>query len=99
MDDWLKEIKPSEIPEHMAPLVDAIGIDAAVRLMEQVGGACIYIPKADALTRIIRDKHIRDEYNGYNAQQLALKYGISVCGARLCCCCTRPIRRPLRSGQ
>lgn len=77
MEDWLKEIKPGDIPAHMAQLVEAIGIEPAVRLMQQYGGANVYIPKADALLRQIRDKRIREEYNGYNVRQLAVKYGLS----------------------
>lgn len=78
MDDWINEIGMDEIPEQMSLLVDAIGIRPALQLMQVAGGTYMYVPKADAILRRIRDKRIRREYSGYNAKELAVKYKLNV---------------------
>lgn len=54
-----------------------IGVDNLVKLAELVGGANIYIPKAESFVRPVLHEKIKKEYNGYNAPQLARKYGIT----------------------
>lgn len=63
----------------------AIGPENFVKLAEVVGGATIYIPKPESLTRPARDAHIREEYNGYNHLELARRYDVTVRWVRQLC--------------
>ena len=82
MQDWYNEVALDDIPEQYQDLAELIGIPAFVILTQQRGGTYMYLPKADALIRSIRDKRIRDEYNGYNLDHLAIKYGLSTIRVR-----------------
>lgn len=58
-------------------IADAIGVEGLIALCEAIGGTQIYLPKADTLLASVLPGVIRAEYNGYNVQALARKYGIS----------------------
>lgn len=58
-------------------VAEEIGVDNLIKLAELVGGANIYIPKADSFMRPVLYEKIKEEYNGYNAPQLARRYGIT----------------------
>ena len=47
-------------------------------LAAQYGGSNLYIPKVDALTRTARDRLIREKFTGYNAEQLAQEFDLTV---------------------
>jgi len=77
MQDWMRELTPEELPEPHRTLAATIGMEAAIQLMDFYGGTYYYVPKVDVLLRQVRDKTIRQEYNGYNLKSLALKYKLS----------------------
>lgn len=54
-----------------------IGISNMIKLSEIVGGTTFYIPKADTFIRPIRDIKIKEEFNGYNYSELAIKYSLT----------------------
>ena len=66
-------------------VAEEIGIENLIRLAELVGGANIYIPKAESFVRPVLYEKIKEEYNGYNLTQLAQKYGITERWARQIC--------------
>ena len=45
--------------------------------MRAYGGTFIYIPKIESLGRTVRDKMIKEEFDGSNYKELALKYGLT----------------------
>lgn len=59
-------------------IAEAIGPENFVKLAEVIGGATVYIPKPESLTRPVRDARIREQFNGYNHLELAREYGVSV---------------------
>lgn len=63
----------------------AIGPENFVKLAEVVGGATIYIPKPESLTRPVRDARIKEQFNGYNHLELARKYDVTVRWVRQLC--------------
>lgn len=63
----------------------AIGPENFVKLAEVVGGATIYIPKPESLTRPVRDARIKKEFNGYNHLELARRYDVTVRWVRQLC--------------
>ena len=54
-----------------------IGLEATMRLCQEFGGTDTYIPKVDGLLAAKQRELIRQEWNGYNAEQLARRYGVS----------------------
>lgn len=74
---WLEEIPVEQLPEAVQVLARVIGVEAAVKLSEELGGTSFYFPKIDRLLQRVRDKKIRQEFSGYNCRELALKYHLS----------------------
>ena len=58
-------------------VAEEIGVTNLIKLAELVGGANIYIPKAESVVRPVLYEKIKEEYNGYNIALLARKYGIT----------------------
>lgn len=66
------------LPNQYQELVRVIGLEATVRLCREYGGTDTYIPKVDGLLAAKQRELIRREWNGYNGEALARKYGVSV---------------------
>ena len=86
MDELSKDLTLEMLPEGLyKEIAEAIGIGNFYKLAEVVGGATVYIPKPESVTRPVRDARIKAEFNGYNHPELAQKYGVSVRWVRLLC--------------
>ncbi len=88
MDELVKDLTLDMLPEGIyKDIADAIGIENFYALTKVVGGATIYLPKPESVTRPVRDTRIREEFNGYNHPDLAKKYQVTerwvrkLCGA------------------
>ena len=67
-----------DLREEQRQIAEAIGVDAYLELTRVFGGTTIYIAKAEEIVkRADRDRQIREEFNGSNYSQLALKYGLT----------------------
>lgn len=76
-EEWIKQIKIDMIPEAYREVAELIGIQNLLNLAKSFGGTMMYVPKADSLTKSIRDISIKSEFNGSNYKELALKYNLS----------------------
>mgnify|MGYP005835036007 CR=1 FL=1 len=76
MEKWIKELTADELPEEYKELASIIGIENLMKLTQRYGGAALYIPKYDSVTKTIRNKRIKEEFNGGNYKELALKYNL-----------------------
>lgn len=74
---WVKDITPELLPEPYRKLSEEIGIENVIILTEKFQGTSVYFPKLDGLLKSLRDRQIRDEYNGDNVKDLARKYGLT----------------------
>lgn len=74
---WYEEIDPDELTEPYREFAHAIGIKNTIKIAEKYQGTAIYLPKLDALIRKIRDERIRQEFNGGNYKELAIKYKLT----------------------
>jgi Mor family transcriptional regulator len=70
-------IQPDDLNEEQQHLAELIGLDNFAKLVQVFGGTNIYIPKAEAFGRTVRNEKIRQEYNGRNIKSLAVKYGLT----------------------
>ncbi len=77
-NELLNELKLEDLQGEARELAETIGMDAFRRLVDVYGGTGrVYIPQADKLLIPIRDRLIRDEYNGSNVYALCKKWSLS----------------------
>ena len=70
MEKWTDRLTIDMIPEQYRQLAEITGIQPLL--------TNLYIPKVDALTRTARDRLIREKFTGYNAEQLAQEFDLTV---------------------
>lgn len=58
-------------------LAEIIGLDAYNVLIANLGGCQIYIPKWETIFKEVRNKKIKEDFNGFNHRELAKKYNLS----------------------
>ena len=73
----LENLKKEDIPESLKDIVDEIGIDNFIRLCRLCGGISLYIPTENSLSKPIRNRVIRESFDGGNYKELARKFDIS----------------------
>ncbi|MEA4986998.1 MAG: Mor transcription activator family protein, partial [Anaerovorax sp.] len=71
MENWMKEIELDDLDEKNREIAELVGIDNFLKLIEFYGGTRVYFNKMDEITKTIRDRKIKDEYNRYNIGALA----------------------------
>lgn len=81
-DDLLDLITLEDLDGDQRQMADLIGLDAYKALVRAYGGTTIYVPKASTLTITDRNDRIREEYNGYNMAELAIKWDLSTSSIR-----------------
>lgn len=69
--------------ENLSPtqreVAEIVGLDKYLELVKCFGGCKgIYIPKYSELLRPSRDVEITEKFNGYNYDELAMEYDLSV---------------------
>lgn len=78
MDPWTSELTPSMLTDGLLrAIAEEIGVDNLLKLSLLVGGTAFYMPRKERILRPLRDRKIREEYNGYNTAELSRKYGVS----------------------
>ena len=75
--DLLDKVKLDNLDEEQKSLVEIIGLEGFKALVRAYNGTSIYIPKIESLEKEVRDEMIREEFNGGNYKELALKYGLT----------------------
>jgi Mor family transcriptional regulator len=73
----INKIKIEDLDGDQHDLAELIGIEPYKALVQTYGGCNIYIQKIDRLIRDTRDNEIRNKFNGYNFQDLAIEYNLS----------------------
>ena len=70
----LEQLSPSQ-----REIAEIIGINSYIKLVKRFGGSNgIYIPKYSELLKPSRDTEILEKFNGYNFNELAMEYNLSV---------------------
>lgn len=75
MGEW--EVRIDDLTDKQREVADLIGFDNYLKLIEYYSADTIYIPKPDRFARIKRNQAIVAEFNGYNYNELAKKYGLT----------------------
>lgn len=72
------ELRLNDLRDEQRQIAETIGIDAYLNLTKIFGGTTVYVAKAEEIVkRKSRDEQIREEFDGSNYTQLALKYGLT----------------------
>lgn len=74
----IAETQIKDVPENFQAIAQLIGIDNMIKLARYCQGAEIYFPKPETIYRQVRNRHIKDEYNGYNEKELAIRYDVTI---------------------
>ena len=74
MGEW--EVRIDDLTDKQREVADLIGFDNYLKLIEYYSADTIYIPKPDSLHGSSATSHCA-EFNGYNYNELAKKYGLT----------------------
>lgn len=75
--DILKELTIEDLSEHHRAIAEKVGLSNLIAMSESFGGIQVYIPRTVELLRGLLYRKITEEFDGDNAQALALKYQVS----------------------
>lgn len=75
--DLLDKVQIESLDEEQKILAELVGLDGFKNLVKAFNGTSIYIPKVESIEKAVRDELIRDEFDGGNYKELALKYGLT----------------------
>lgn len=75
--DLLDRVQIENLDEEQKALAELIGMEAFRNLVRAFNGTSIYIPKIESLEKTVRDELIKEEFDGGNYKELALKYGLT----------------------
>ncbi len=68
----------SKSNEEFKTLVEIVGDDLAIKILENLGGVTVYIPKLKTFAKEKRNKKIFDDYSaGLSCKKIALKYKLT----------------------
>lgn len=77
----IPQLIKTDIPDDYRVIIDSIGIDNFMKLLELAGGTTLYFPKIEMMIRPARNRMIIKENKG-NYRVLAQKYGITYNGIK-----------------
>ena len=72
----MEYLTKEDLPESLRDVVDVIGMDSMKELIRLAGGSSLYIPSENSVTKPVRNKIIKEAFNG-NYKELSRKFGIS----------------------
>lgn len=75
--DLLDRVQIENLDEEQKTLAELVGLEGFKNLVKAFNGTSIYIPKIESIEKAVRDEMIREEFDGGNYKELALKYGLT----------------------
>jgi len=81
----LAHIIEEDLPGEYDLLVAEIGIEKTLKVAKMFGGSRVYFHKYDTVEKPLRNRKIREEFNGYNYSELARKYNLTEVWIREIC--------------
>lgn len=73
----LNNLTIEDLIEPYKTIAELIGMDAVVILAQHFGGSQVYFQQIDTVVDSLKERLIRQEFNGYNYEELARKYQCS----------------------
>ncbi|MCG8643227.1 MAG: hypothetical protein MI862_26110 [Desulfobacterales bacterium] len=73
-----EDIKIEDLPEEFREVADAIGLEAALKLLERFQGCQVYVPKLETVTRKSKYRRMYEDFRRYGSyKRVAVKSGLS----------------------
>lgn len=73
-----EEMRLEDFSYPLRQYIEAVGIDAFIKLSQSVGGKTIYIPPREGIEKYVIKRKIREEHeNGASVRLLAAKYQLN----------------------
>lgn len=97
MEDWKKQLKVDDLPSPYYDIAEELGLEAAIKIEQIFKGQTIYFASFENCCSDTKKALIKEEFNGYNTNYLARKYGVSNRYVQLACkekieeLCRRPL--------
>lgn len=85
VNELRRKLTPDLIPQPYNEWARILGASNLYDFVLQYGGATLYIPKPEVIIRNVRNNLIKQEFNGFNCKELAIKYGLSETWIRSIC--------------
>ena len=77
----LDSLTTDDLPDSVMDIVDSIGVDAFKNLVRLAGGSNLYIPNEASLVKGVRNRMIRDSFDG-DYRKVSSRFGISTAQVR-----------------
>ena len=77
----LEFLTESDVPDSVKDVVEVIGMDAFKDLVKLAGGSNLYIPNEASLVKGVRNRMIRDSFDG-DYRKVSRRFGISTAQVR-----------------
>lgn len=77
MEEWVKDLAPEELPEPYRKLSGMIGMEPTLTLAELYQGTAVYFTKLDGVLQMVRNRRIKQEFDGGNHKDLARRYNLT----------------------
>ena len=77
----LDSLTRDDLPDSVMDIVDSIGLDAFKELVRLAGGSNLYIPNEASLVKGVRNRMIRDSFDG-DYRKVSRRFGISTAQVR-----------------
>lgn len=78
----IEQLEIDDLPEPYRTVAEKCGMETVVTLAEHFGGSQINFQKLDTILYTLKERLIRQEFNGYNFNELARKYSCSTSWVR-----------------
>lgn len=76
-NDLIGFVEADDLPVGCRDLVEVVGMETVIDLIEYSGGGTLYFPSKRALCINARNRMIRKKFNGGNYKELSQKFGLS----------------------
>ena len=76
--ELMEKLTAEDLPEPYKTIAEFCGIETVVMLAEHFGGSQVTFQKLDTMLYPLKERLIRQEFNGYNYFELMRKYNCSV---------------------
>lgn len=76
-NNFFDNININNVDPKYQEIVEEIGVENFIKLIDKFGGSTIYIPKLNSAYSNEIKSYVISQYNGYNKRKLANKFGLS----------------------
>lgn len=73
----IENLSKKDLPNSLRDLADIIGIKAFIEIIRYCGGSSIYVPNENSILKPIRNRLIKENFNGNNYKYLSKEFKIS----------------------